>query len=91
MNQYKANESFTIRTISGQRVQIESGKIYHGGFDFREVSANRSVLFVKVNGCNDEVHMKAGDEFINRFRFLGHVNKVEYTPVRVVKRPRISK
>jgi hypothetical protein len=91
MNQYKANISFTVRTISGQRIQIEAGKIYHGGFDFRDIQAGRSVIFVKVNGHNDEVHLSANDGFLEKFKFIGHVQKVEYMPVQIVKRPRIAK
>lgn len=91
MNQYRAKISFVARTIGGQRVQIEAGKMYHGGFDFRDVPANRSVLFVKVDGRKDEVHMPTGSDFISKFLYLGHVDKVEYIPVQIVKRPRISK
>ena len=91
MNQYRAKISFVARTIGGQRVQIEAGKMYHGGYDFRDVPANRSVLFVKVDGRKDEVRMGAGVEFISKFLYLGHVDKVEYMPVHIVKRPRISK
>lgn len=91
MNQYKAKESFVIRTISGQRVQIEVGKIYHGGYDLRDVQSDRSVLFVKVDGRKDEIHMEAGNDFISKFLYLGHVDKIEYMPVQIIKRPRIAR
>jgi hypothetical protein len=91
MNQYRAKVSFIARTVGGQRVQIEAGKMYHGGYDFRDISAGRSVLFVKVDGRNDEVHMVAGTDFIDKFLYLGHVDKIEYMTVQIVKRPRISK
>lgn len=91
MNQYRAKISFVARTVGGQRVQIEAGKMYHGGYDFRDVSAGRSVLFVKVDGRNDEVHMAAGADFIDKFLYFGHVDKIEYMTVQIVKRPRIQK
>lgn len=91
MNRYIAIQTIAIRTINGHRVQIESGKEYHGGFDFRDFNANRSVIFVKVNGCNDEIHISVGEDFMSKFRFIGHVRNVKYMPVQIVKRPRISK
>ncbi len=91
MNQYIAKESCSARTISGKRVQIEAGKRYDGGFDFRDFAANRSVVFVKVNGREDEIHMKPGDEFISKFKYFGHVDKIHHEPVQIVKRPRIAK
>lgn len=91
MNQYIAKESFAIRTITGKRVQIEAGKKYDGGFDFREFEANRSVLFVKVDGRKDEVHFKAGDDFVSKFTYLSHVDNIHYESVQIVKRTRIAK
>ena len=91
MNQYRAKSTFTAYTVHNQRVKIESGKIYHGGYDFREPEIQRSVIFVSVNGQQEEVYFQAGQFFISRFQFIGHVDNVEYTPVQISKRPRIRK
>lgn len=91
MNQYRAKISFSVRTVSGRRVMIEAGRMYDGGFDFRDITANRSVIFVKVDGHEDEIHMQSGNEFISRFRYFGHTDKVHYEPVHIVKRPRLTK
>lgn len=91
MNQYIAKQDIIVRTLGGKRIKLEAGKRYDGGFDFRNLEKNQSVVFVKVDGRNDEVIWPAGNEFVSKFKYLGHVDKVEYTKVEVVKRNRIEK
>ena len=91
MNQYIAKQDIIVRTIGGKRIKLEAGKRYDGGFDFRNLEKNQSVVFVKVDGRNDEVIWPAGEEFVSKFKYLGHVDKVEYTKVEVVKRNRIER
>lgn len=91
MNQYIAKQDIIVRTLGGKRIKLEAGKRYDGGFDFRNFEKNQSVVFVKVDGRNDEVIWPAGEEFVSKFKYFGHVDKVEYTKVEIVKRARIQK
>ena len=91
MNQYIAKQDIIVRTLGGKRIKLEAGKRYDGGFDFRNFEKNQSVVFVKVDGRNDEVIWPAGNEFVSKFKYHGHVDKVEYTKVEVVKRNRIER
>lgn len=91
MNRYIAKQDMIVRTKSGKRVQIEAGKPYDGGYDFRIHPTNKSVIFVKVDGRKDEVEFQAGIEFISSFTYRGHVDAPEYAEVNQVKRPRITK
>ena len=91
MNQYIAKQDIIVRTLGGKRIKLEAGKRYDGGFDFRNFEKNQSVVFVKVDGRNDEVIWPAGEEFVSKFKYLGHVDNVEYVSVEVVKRARIQK
>jgi len=91
MNRYIAKQDMIVRTKSGKRVQIEAGKLYDGGYDFRNHPTNKSVLFVKVDGRKDEVEFPASVDFISSFTYRGHVDNVEYVSVNVVKRVRIQK
>lgn len=91
MNRYIAKQELIVRTQGGKRVKLEAGKYYDGGFDFRNLEKNQSVVFVKVDGRNDEVIWPAGEEFVSKFKYLSHVDNVEYTKVEVVKRNRIAR
>lgn len=91
MNQYIAKQDIIVRTLGGKRIKLEAGKRYDGGFDFRNLEKNQSVVFVKVDGRNDEVIWPAGEEFVSKFKYLGHVDNIHYEPVQIIKRTRISK
>ena len=91
MNRYIAKQEIIVRTQGGKRVKLEAGKYYDGGYDFRNFAKNQSVVFVTVDGRKDEVIWPAGDEFVSKFKYFGHVDKVEYTKVEIVKRNRIAR
>lgn len=91
MNRYIAKQDMIVHTQEGKRVKLEAGVYYDGGYDFRNFDKNQSVVFVMVDGRKDEILFKACNDFVGKFKYFGHVDKVEYRKVEQIKRPRIGR
>lgn len=93
MNKYIINQDTKITTKDNQRVILKAGCVVCGGYDLRKehFDKNRCVLFVEVNGTKTESYLDPGQEFISKFKFIGHSESIDYVRCDVYKRPRINK
>ena len=93
MNKYIVNQDIKLLTRDNQKVLLKQGTIVVGGYDLRKehFDKNRCVLFIEVNGTKTESYLDPGQEFISKFKFIGHSESIDYIHCDVYKRPRINK